>query len=223
MRVSEIRERLDGATSTHRLLNHPFYQAWVEGTLTTSDLATYAEQYWRQVEAFPGYLETIAGRLPSGHARAIVAENLADERDGDHPGLWLAFASAVGTPPDRCRASVPEPETVECVDMFTRGAARKSLPFALGMIYGYESQTPEVAEAKVTGLKSRYGIDGEGVSYFVLHASLDVEHARDLLSAITEVTLDEGTLAEAADGARAGAEAAWGLLSGVTRVRGIAC
>ena len=223
MRISEIRQRLDGATSAHRLLNHPFYRAWVAGALTASDLATYAEQYWRQVEAFPGYLETIAERLPSGHARAIVEENLADERDGDHPGLWLAFASAVGATPGRCRSSVPEPETVQCIDAFSRGAASEPLPFALGMIYGYESQTPEVAETKVAGLRDRYGIDGEGVSYFALHASLDVQHSRDLLAAIGEVTPDKAAVAEAARGAQTGAAAAWGLLSGVTRVRGIAC
>ncbi len=223
MRISEIRRRLDDATSSYRLLSHPFYRAWVEGALTTSDLATYAEQYWRQVEAFPGYLEAIAGRLPVGRARAVVEENLADELEGDHAGLWLAFASAVGASPGRCRGSVPEPETARCVDAFTRGAARAPVPFALGMIYGYESQTPEVAEAKVAGLRGRYGIDGEGVSYFSLHAGLDVQHARDLLSAVGDVAPDEGALAEAAQGAQAGAQAAWGLLGGVARVRGIAC
>ena len=223
MRIPEVKKRLEDATSDHRLLSHPFYQAWVEGTLTTEDLATYAEQYWRQVEAFPGYLESIAERLPEGPVRRIVEENLADERDGDHPGLWLEFARAVGASAERCRASVPESETSDCVRAFERGAEQGSLPFALGMIYGYESQTPEVAEAKVLGLRDRYGIAGEGARYFALHATLDVEHADQLLSAIAEVALDETAVAEAEAGARAGAEAAWGLLSGVTRVRGIAC
>ena len=48
-----------------------------------------------------------------------------------------------------------------------------------------------------------------------------IEHADQLLSAIAEVALDETAVAEAVAGARAGAEAAWGLLSGVTRVRGM--
>jgi pyrroloquinoline-quinone synthase len=223
MRIPDVKKRLEDATLEHRLLNHPFYQAWVAGTLTTDDLASYAEQYWRQVEAFPGYLESIAERLPAGHVRRIVEENLADERDGDHPGLWLEFAKAVGTSAERCRASVPESETTDCVRTFAQGAGQASLPFALGMIYGYESQTPEVAETKVTGLRDHYGIAGEGASYFSLHATLDVEHADELLSAIAEIVPDEAALAEAEAGARAGAQAAWGLLSGVTRVRGIAC
>ena len=133
------------------------------------------------------------------------------------------YDDAVGASPERCRVSVPEPETARCVDAFTRGAARAPVPFALGMIYGYESQTPEVAEAKVAGLRGRYGIDGEGVSYFSLHAGLDVQHARELLSAVGGVAPDEGALAAAARGAQAGAQASWGLLSGVARVRDIAC
>ena len=50
---------LDEATADKRLLEHPFYQAWAAGTLTQDDLAFYSTQYWRQVEAFPGYLESL--------------------------------------------------------------------------------------------------------------------------------------------------------------------
>ena len=223
MRISEVQKRLDDATSDHRLLAHPFYQAWTAGTLTTGDLATYAEQYWRQVEAFPGYLDAIADRLPDGRARAIVQANVADEREGDHAGLWLRFAEAVGTTRERCRASAPEAETADCVGAFRRGTRTGSLAFALGMIYGYESQTPDVAETKVNGLRERYGIDGDGVTYFSLHGTLDVEHTRELLSALSEVVTDEASMAEAEAGARAGATAVWRLLSGVTRVRAIHC
>ena len=223
MRISEVQQRLDDATSDHRLLSHPFYQAWTAGTLTTADLATYAEQYWRQVEAFPGYLDAIAQRLPAGRARAVVEANVADERDGDHAGLWLRFAEAVGTTAARCRAAAPEAETDDCVAAFQRGTRTGSLAFALGMIYGYESQTPDVADTKVKGLRERYGIEGEGVTYFALHGSLDVEHTRELLVALSDVVSDEAALAEAAAGARAGAAAVWGLLSGVTRVREIHC
>ncbi len=223
MRMADLKTRLDGATCGHRLLTHPFYRAWTEGTLTTADLATYAVQYWRQVQAFPGYLETIAGRLPHGRVRSIVEGNLSDERDGDHPGLWLRFAETVGASAEECREGLAETETSECVRAFTQSAETASLPFALAMIYGYESQTPEVADAKITGLRDRYGIDGEGVDYFTLHASMDVEHSRELLAAIGTLAHDEVSIEEAEAGARAGAAAAWRLLDGVTRVRGIVC
>ena len=87
------------------------------------------------------------------------------------------------------------------------------------MLYGYESQTPEVATTKVEGLRSFYGLSGAATEYFELHGELDVEHSTELAAAIDKVASDEAGLAEAEAGARAGAEAIWMLLDGVERVR----
>lgn len=213
--------RLDAAVAPRHLLGHPFYRAWAEGRLTLEDLSCYAAQYWRQVEAFPGYLQALAGRLEAGSAaRAIVEANLADERDDDHPGLWLGFARAVGAGEAEVRAAVPEPETAACVAAFSDAAARRSPAFALGMIYGYESQTPAVAATKIEGLRSHYGVT-EGLDYFALHGELDVEHAAGLARALAEVVRGEDDLAAAEAGARAGADAVWGLLDGVARLRAL--
>ncbi len=218
-----LRARLDRATQERRLLDHPFYKAWASGTLTTDDLAFYASQYWRQVEAFPGYLETIAARLPQGPTKEAVLANLADERDDDHPGLWIDFAAALGSDRAALVATVPEPETQACVTAFSDAATSKSPVFALGMLYGYESQTPEVAETKVEGLKNHYGIDGAGLTYFELHGELDVKHSTEMAAAIAALDDNEGGrgVNEAEAGARAGADAIWQLLDGVSRARGI--
>ena len=216
--MTPLRTRLDQATADRRLLDHPFYKAWAAGTLTTDDLAYYARQYWRQVEAFPGYLETIASRLPDGPTRAAVLANLADERDDDHPGLWLDFAAALGSERASVRSSPVGPETKACVDSFATACSEASPEFALGMLYGYESQTPGVAETKVTGLKEHYGIEGRGLTYFELHGELDVQHSAEMAGAIECL---DGNRDDAEAGARAGAEAIWELLDGVVRARGI--
>ena len=222
MDITEIVERLDRSVSTHRLLDHPFYQAWAEGTLSREDLRFYAGQYWRQVEAFPGYLEVLADRLPDSDAKVSVLDNLADERDDDHPALWLRFAEALGASRGEVTSAAVEPETQNCVQSFTRGAADRSTLFALGMLYRYESQTPEVSATKIEGLKAHYGIDGPGLDYFELHGELDVEHSRELAAAIEELATDEDDLAEAEEGAMVGAQAVFELLDGVARVRAIA-
>ena len=216
--MTPLRARLDHATQDKRLLDHPFYKAWAAGTLTTDDLAFYAGQYWRQVEAFPGYLETIAGRVPEGATKDAILANLADERDDDHPGLWLAFAAALGSDRAAVAGAALEPETTACVEAFTSAASDASPEFALGMLYGYESQTPAVAETKVAGLKEHYGFEGAGLTYFELHGELDVHHSAEMADAINALDSD-GTDAEA--GARAGAEAIWTLLDGVARARSI--
>ncbi|MCA1703996.1 MAG: iron-containing redox enzyme family protein, partial [Actinobacteria bacterium] len=151
--MTELRARLDEATLVKPLLQHPFYEAWAAGTLTRDDLSFYAGQYWRQVEAFPSYLETIAERLPEGAARDTVLSNLADERDDDHPGLWLDFAEALGRDRELTKDARPQPETSACVEAFEQAAQTATPAFAMGMIYGYESQTPKVAETKIRGLR----------------------------------------------------------------------
>lgn len=216
-----LRARLDRAIADRRLLDHPFYQAWAAGTLSRDDLAFYSTQYWRQVEAFPGYLETVAARLPDGPARQRVLANLADERDDDHPGLWLDFARALGREPAAVASSPREPETVACVDSFEHAMSGAPPAFALGMLYGYESQTPEVAATKIEGLRGHYGIDGPPIAYFELHGELDVEHSSEMASAIEDVAPDPETRAQAEAGARAGAASISKLLDGVARARNL--
>ena len=218
---TELATRLDQATLESPLLEHPFYRAWADGTLSRGDLAHYSTQYWRQVESFPSYLSAIRDRLPEGAARDAISDNLRDEVDGDHAGLWLAFAEAMGVKSNDVKDSPVEPETAECVAAFTEGTRERSPAFALGMVYGYESQTPAVAETKVRGLRDNYGVDGAGLDYFELHGELDVEHTRELGAAIASVATSAEEIAEAEAGARAGSQAIWHLLDGVTRARGI--
>lgn len=219
--TTEIAARLDRSTAGDRLLDHPFYRAWVDGTLTTEDLRFYSAQYWNQVEAFPGYLEVLAGRLPESAAKTSVLENLADERDGDHPGLWMQFAEAVGADAEAVTATPAEDETLACIAAFESAVRERSTFFALGMIYGYESQTPDVCETKIEGLRDLYGVRGPGLEYFELHGELDVEHAGELAAAVAELSSSDDDLREAEEGAAAGARAIRGLLDGVARVRGI--
>lgn len=221
--TQDLIRRLDAATTDKRLLEHPFYKAWAAGTLTRDDLAFYSTQYWRQVESFPGYLESVVERLEEDPARSTIESNLADERDDDHPGLWVRFAEALGCDRATLDRTPFEPETSKCVASFRSGTKNESLPFALGMLYAYESQTPEVAQTKVAGLRDHYGIDGAPVEYFELHGELDVEHSRELAATIDTVATTDDERAEAASGARAGAAAIYGLLDGVARVRGIDC
>jgi pyrroloquinoline-quinone synthase len=220
--ATDIAARLDRATQDRRLLDHDFYKAWTQGALTVDDLHTYSKQYFRQVEAFPTYLRTLADKL-DGDARNIVLDNLNDEVADDHAGLWLQFAAAVGADAAEVTGSVPEPETTRCVKSFSDGIDTNSAAFGLGMIYGYESQTPAVAKTKIEGLRGHYEIDGDGVTYFELHGELDVEHTAELTKALEQVCTDEASIAEAEAGAAAGANAIWGLLDGVARVRNITC
>ena len=216
-----IAARMDALIARRRLLDHDFYRAWTAGALTQDDLAFYSTQYWRQVEAFPGYLETVAARLPDSAAKSIVERNLADERNDDHPGLWLRFAEKLGVERAQVEGSPTEPETQACVTGFAAAMRESSIPFAMGMLYGYESQTPEVAKTKIEGLRNHYGIEGEAVNYFSLHGELDVAHAAEMAEAIEDVAGSRDDLRAAEAGAISGAAAISTLLDGVARARAI--
>jgi pyrroloquinoline-quinone synthase len=217
---NEVAVRLDRAVARKKILTHPFYLAWSAGTLTRDDLAFYSTQYWHQVQAFPGYLQTLADRLPSSSARSVVLENLADERDDDHPGLWLRWADELGVSRSDINSQAAEPETLACIESFSRVMETDTPIKGLGMLYGYESQTPEVAKTKIAGLRELYGLS-DGLEYFELHSDLDIEHSRQLTEAIADSATNGSHLDEAEAGAAAGAEAIWGLLDGVSRVRAI--
>ena len=222
MEQKVVELRLNQATADRRLLDHPFYKSWAAGTLKREDLGFYSGQYWRQVEAFPGYLRDVAGRMEPGAPKETVEANLRDEVDDDHAGLWLRFAAALGREEEEVKSAPVEPETTDCVSTFSTAAASGALPYALGMLYGYESQTPEVAKTKVEGLRDHYGIVGRAAEYFELHGELDVEHSAELAAAIGRLCRSEDDLSQAEAGARRGAEAIYGLLDGVARVREIA-
>ena len=80
----DIRERLESAIGGHRLLEHPFYVAWREGTLPRQAIATYAREY--------GAL--IAG-IDAGWATVGEPDPAAEERE--HATLWDRFAGSLGT------------------------------------------------------------------------------------------------------------------------------
>lgn len=199
------------------LLKHPFYQAWMNGSLSNATLQDYAQQYFRHVAAFPDYLKNAMSLCDNESAKTILAENLAEE-DGSaygtsHPELWLRFAEGTGT----SRAAVVEAGAragiTNVVDTF-QNLSRASYAQALGAIYAYESQVPEIAESKIEGLKRHFQIvDERSLSFFEVHRLADVEHRASLLALIEALPADQKEEAKlAADKACA---ALWDFLSDV--------
>ena len=94
----DILNKLDALIQSRSILRHPFYVAWQEGTLTKTQLATYARMYWPHVAAFPSYLEASMEKTADPVIRETLARNLHDERTNPkpHPELWLDFATSLG-------------------------------------------------------------------------------------------------------------------------------
>lgn len=174
--MTTIRD-LDRLVRRQHLLQHPFYSAWSTGALSIETLREYAGQYYHFEVNFPRYVAGAYARILDPHDRRVLLENLVDEegRSPTHPELWLRFAHAIGV-----RAPPPEPSasTRRLLAVYDRHALGGSAPGALGALYAYESQFPEVAAEKSRGLRAHYAIRSKAAhEFFRIHTVADVEHS----------------------------------------------
>src|SRR6202048_245705 len=175
---ADLLARMDAAIAEKSLLKHPFYQDWQAGKLSREDLQLYALQYYRHVEAFPKHLRVLAART-DGALREIVQENLAvvEDSNGAHPKLWRDFAVALGIPEEDISCCPALPGTQGVVQTFRKICSDCPADEAVAALYAYESQGPEIATTKISGLKNFYGINKpEALAYFTVHEQADKAH-----------------------------------------------
>jgi pyrroloquinoline-quinone synthase len=229
MTTAQFFEQLEGRIAPYDLLCHPFYKAWAAGELTRDDLRAYAQDYYRQVEAFPSYLAAFGLRLEDGELRRAVLANMCDEKGVDgrpgmssvpHSDLWLDFAEGMGSS-RKLGWHIPVPEIRQLVRHFHRVASEGSPEEALAAFYVYESQVPRIAQEKERGLREIYGADDKTCGYFKLHATADVYHSRVWRSQLEKrITANPGAANAALDAAEKTARMLWKALDGIEARRG---
>ena len=216
----KISARCAEVVKKNRLLAHPFYEAWTKGLLSKETLASYSEQYYAQVEAFPRFVSSVHSRCPEIEARKVLVENLADEEihGTDHPSLWMQFAEGLGRTREQVKKAERLPETRESVEAFyglTSGDWREGLC----ALYAYESQVPEVSASKIEGLEKFYDVnDARTLAFFRAHMKYDVEHSRKVASLLDESGIDPEKAEAATEKA---CRALLRFLDGVAREHGL--
>ncbi|MGH7963419.1 MAG: CADD family putative folate metabolism protein [Candidatus Binatia bacterium] len=216
----ELLSVLDACIQKRHLLTHPFYQAWSAGTLSLSALQEYSKQYYRQVEAFPTYVSAVHANCPLLPVRQHLLENLIEEERGadNHPELWLRFAEALGVPRDEVIGAEPLPQTTTLTETFRTLTRDRSYLAGIAALLAYEAQVPEVAAAKIAGLKQFYGIDeARGLAFFQVHLQADRFHAETERQILCERLTSE-TAGEVVAACEQALDALWGMLDGVYRV-----
>jgi pyrroloquinoline-quinone synthase len=212
----DLLQRIDSMIEERHLLNHPFYQAWRAGTLPNEALQEYARQYYAFESTFPRILSALHSRTERADLRASLLDNLWDEEHGEenHVELWLRFAEGLGVDRDEVRGAEWNDATRALVDGYLRTASEDAVAAGVAAVYAYEAQVPPVAQAKIDGLRERYGIDDERtLAFFTTHAYLDIEHSqaeREMVAALGED--DEQAVLAAT---RRALDAWWGFLDGV--------
>lgn len=215
----DVLARIDEARRSCNVLEHPFYQRWSAGELSAQELGFYAGEYRHAVVALADASEAAAAQAGPEH-RAGLRCHAAEERS--HVALWDEFAAAAAAAAGGESDRAPLSETEGCARAWVEG---ESLLERLAVLYAVEASQPAIAQTKLDGLVERYGYAPEGpaVEYFELHATLDVEHARqagELIERLIGETA-EGERSEQAERMVKRATAAlrgnWELLDGVER------
>jgi len=213
----DILARLDETRSEVNVLEHPFYQRWVAGTLSPQDLARYSAQYRHAVVALADASAAAAEQAGPRHADGLRRHA---EEERAHVALWDGFAAACerNAPDVVGTAGAATPRTAACTRAWMAG---EGLLERLAVLYAIEASQPEISRTKLEGLREHYPYieEGPATEYFSLHELLDVEHAAaagELIGELMAGSPDAEAVAERMiAGARAALRGNWELLDGV--------
>ncbi len=170
------------------LLTHMFYQRWQKGKVSMEVLREYAKQYYHYEAALPSFLSCALDHLSDGPAKDAVSQVLADESSHPkpHTELWLDFAAGLGLSGDEVTSAPATPRTTNLVETY-RSLCNRGSEEALGALYAYEAQIPEVAKTKGEGLRKFYDVtDESALKFFDLHSTMDVHHAEAIRSGFSD-------------------------------------
>lgn len=212
---------LDETVSKRHLLQHPFYQRWMEGTLQKEELQRYVENYQPHVEAFPRYVSAVHARCEDMDTRKALLDNLIEEEHGEenHPELWLRFGESLDLDRKNILSCAKLPAAQKLMDTFLQ-LTQKSFASGLGALYAYESQVPAVAKQKIEGLKKFYNIDDKrGLQFFEVHLEADEYHSQSEKNAFE--ALPEEEQKEALEAVETATQTLWDFLSALDEAQGI--
>ncbi|MBW8009682.1 MAG: hypothetical protein FVQ83_00385 [Chloroflexi bacterium] len=188
-----LKNRPNEKVMLYHLLDHPFYQAWNDGSLPLEGLKTYAEEYGAFITAIPQGWETLND-----------LETVEEEKE--HAELWKVFADGLETQVGSANLKQTKALVEEAGKLFAQP------PTAMGALYAFEVQQPETAQSKLAGLREFYDLPEACEKYFIEHTNNQHE-AQKLLNKID--TLDEISQFEAEKAALQMSKLLWDALSGI--------
>ena len=206
--------RLSEEGLNHPALTHPWLTAMAAGSFPDMvwALRDYAWHYQGYSSWFPYYLKAVINRLAEPSHRALLEENLREEKghlgedDCDalrrvgidpatvqrvsHPELFRRFCTAMGLGSDAL--AVTAVATKRWRTKFRRYLENASPAAAVGALgLGTESIVKPIYQQIVAGIQKVSFLHRQDYVFFELHCLVDDQHQADLLAVARELTLTE--------------------------------
>ena len=146
----------------YKLLEHPFYQAWITGDITPAQLSRYHKSYKKLVEQIPLYWYRVAVGLNiySPKSSKVISEEVL------HISLWNKWSPRL-----------PEEYNYPLMKELLNSFEVMKPSELLGALHSFEIQQPEVALTKRNFLTEHYGFSENELSYFDEHLK-ESEHIK---------------------------------------------
>jgi pyrroloquinoline quinone (PQQ) biosynthesis protein C len=203
-RIADPLVALVAEAESHVAIHHPWLTALAAGTLPDPAWAVrdFAVAYHGYSQWFPRYLETVIRRLPDARHRALLAENLAEEKgelheedrqalmqvgidpaqvEGiPHSRLFRDFCSALGV--GAHELETPRAAAIQWRQDFLRALEQGSPAFCVGALgLGTEGVVKPIYRQLLAGIRRAVPLPRPDYVFFELHCLVDDQHQKDLL------------------------------------------
>lgn len=222
MTVAEFWRELQKRIQRYNLLIHPFYEAWVGGTLSRAQIHNYATECQFHVAAYCSYLEQFESRLTDGELleRMRSFRTLTRAENGKRClALWSRFVESTGT--STRNTNILRGPTNEIAGLIHRcfSMARYRSPGEfLASFWAHEAGLVSLFREQSIALVRYYGLSDYDTAYFSDRHESAVRNLEFACAELNGILIKQPFLAHSC--LRAGEEIAfhlWATLDGLDR------
>jgi len=190
-------DQLEKETYSERqaLLNTPFIQSGVAGTLELSAYVAFLGQAYQHVKHTVPLLMACGARLPEhlGWLRNAIGHYIEEETG--HEEWILDDIRACGWDADAIRKAAPHSSTELMLAYAYDTIARGNPVGFFGMVYVLEGTSVRVASRAAHALQQRLGLPKKAFTYLHSHGDLDISHVQFFRNLMNRLDRDDDKVA----------------------------
>ena len=182
--TKSVLERIDRIHQEKPMYGHPLWAGMVEGTFNLDQVRYLCQQHG----GIPLHNHKYHGRLyincPDPDWREMLAEVVYEECTGrlfadgvSHHKLYLNYARSLGLEPEEMYDPPYCAGVVAFQGYFEHLCGRTFLEGVSAHMLAGEAAIPGLYGRIAKGLQEKFGLDDEGVTYWIVHDTADKEHS----------------------------------------------